>query len=133
MRQRRGWRGGVVEMSRCIAAETHLQVLPSVGHYDFLAERTALGRERMEKLCEVERTRALRIRRLSGRPRSGSIPRFGWRRNAKAPLRDTSRLSSGFVRGHALMGVDGFRAVVWRPTLPGRAACSLYVTITITY
>ena len=33
--------------------EAHLQVLPSVGHYDFLAERTALGRERVGKLCEV--------------------------------------------------------------------------------
>jgi len=25
------------------------------------------------------------------------------------------------------------RAIVWRPTLPSRAACSLYVTIAITY
>jgi len=30
MRQRRGWRGGVVEMSRCIAAETSKLALPVV-------------------------------------------------------------------------------------------------------
>jgi len=33
--------------------EARLQVLPLVGHYDFLAECTALGRERVGKLCEV--------------------------------------------------------------------------------
>jgi hypothetical protein len=31
-----------------------LQALPSVGHYDFLADCTALGRERVGKLCEVD-------------------------------------------------------------------------------
>ena len=30
-----------------------LQVLPLVGHYDFLADCTELGRERLGKLCEV--------------------------------------------------------------------------------
>lgn len=34
--------------------KARLQVLPSVGHYDFLADCTALGRERVGKLCEVE-------------------------------------------------------------------------------
>jgi len=33
--------------------KARLQVLPLVGHYDFLAECTALGRERVGKLCEV--------------------------------------------------------------------------------
>jgi len=33
--------------------KARLQVLPLVGHYDFLAECTALGRQRVGKLCEV--------------------------------------------------------------------------------
>lgn len=35
-----------------------LQVLPLVGHYDFLAECTALGRERVDALCAVEADKA---------------------------------------------------------------------------
>lgn len=31
-----------------------LQVFPLVGHYDFLADCTELGRERVGKLCEVK-------------------------------------------------------------------------------
>lgn len=43
--------------SKVIAAaggKAHLQVLPTVGHYDFLAECTGLARQRVGKLCEVE-------------------------------------------------------------------------------
>lgn len=38
--------------------KVRLQVLPSVGHYDFLADCTALGRERVGKLCEAEADKA---------------------------------------------------------------------------
>ena len=33
-------------------AKAHLQVLPAVGHYDFLSECTELGRDRVGPLCE---------------------------------------------------------------------------------
>lgn len=38
--------------------KARLQVLPLVGHYDFLAECTALGRERVGALCEVDADKA---------------------------------------------------------------------------
>lgn len=39
-------------------AKTPLHVLPSVGHYDFLADCSPLGRERVGKLCEVDADKA---------------------------------------------------------------------------
>jgi predicted dienelactone hydrolase len=39
--------------------KARLQVLPIVGHYDFLADCTALGRERVGKLCEVGADKAV--------------------------------------------------------------------------
>ena len=38
--------------------KARLQVLPLVGHYDFLAECTALGRERVGALCALEADKA---------------------------------------------------------------------------